>query len=165
MQWQIVANFNKFRWKLANIGYTPLSPSPINEKQLHLFLFQTFRWPTGSKLDGNEILEVQVFSYSKVFTNRWGVEKSNQDNPIQQQLPCSLRLPIHHSWGAIKTTQSLCHVQWSALWSLWCGPLKLVPNWVRNWIGNGQQRTAGPRYEWTFSITASSRKWKSVGWR
>ncbi|XP_059897346.1 otoferlin isoform X3 [Gadus macrocephalus] len=31
---------------------------------------ETFRWPTGSKLDGNEILEVQVLNYSKVFTNR-----------------------------------------------------------------------------------------------
>uniref|UniRef100_A0A8C4YX28 Otoferlin a n=1 Tax=Gadus morhua TaxID=8049 RepID=A0A8C4YX28_GADMO len=33
-------------------------------------LTATFRWPTGSKLDGNEILEVQVLNYSKVFTNR-----------------------------------------------------------------------------------------------
>ncbi|XP_076129182.1 otoferlin isoform X2 [Alosa pseudoharengus] len=31
---------------------------------------ETFRWPIGSKVDGNEILEIQVYNYSKVFTNR-----------------------------------------------------------------------------------------------
>nr|XP_027311277.2 otoferlin isoform X4 [Anas platyrhynchos] len=31
---------------------------------------ETFRWPVASNIDGNEILEVQVFNYSKVFTNR-----------------------------------------------------------------------------------------------
>uniref|UniRef100_A0A8C1TP00 Otoferlin n=1 Tax=Cyprinus carpio TaxID=7962 RepID=A0A8C1TP00_CYPCA len=31
---------------------------------------QAFRWPIGSKVDGNEMLEIQVFNYSKVFTNR-----------------------------------------------------------------------------------------------
>uniref|UniRef100_A0A8C6NCD3 Uncharacterized protein n=1 Tax=Melopsittacus undulatus TaxID=13146 RepID=A0A8C6NCD3_MELUD len=30
----------------------------------------TFRWPVASNIDGNEILEIQVFNYSKVFTNR-----------------------------------------------------------------------------------------------
>ncbi|KAM3861226.1 otoferlin isoform 2-T2 [Diretmus argenteus] len=31
---------------------------------------ETFRWPIASKLDGNETLEIQVYNYSKVFTNR-----------------------------------------------------------------------------------------------
>ncbi|XP_026088621.1 otoferlin-like isoform X6 [Carassius auratus] len=31
---------------------------------------QAFRWPIGSQVDGNEMLEIQVFNYSKVFTNR-----------------------------------------------------------------------------------------------
>ncbi|XP_035279805.1 otoferlin isoform X6 [Anguilla anguilla] len=31
---------------------------------------ETFRWPIASKIDGNEMLEIQVFNYSKVFTNR-----------------------------------------------------------------------------------------------
>ncbi|XP_031437276.1 otoferlin isoform X3 [Clupea harengus] len=31
---------------------------------------EMFRWPIGSKVDGNEILEIQVFNYSKMFTNR-----------------------------------------------------------------------------------------------
>uniref|UniRef100_UPI00398F4D76 otoferlin isoform X2 n=1 Tax=Pristiophorus japonicus TaxID=55135 RepID=UPI00398F4D76 len=31
---------------------------------------ETFRWPTASNIDGNEMLEIQVFNYSKVFTNR-----------------------------------------------------------------------------------------------
>ncbi|KAJ3606908.1 hypothetical protein NHX12_026424, partial [Muraenolepis orangiensis] len=31
---------------------------------------RTFRWPTASKLDGNEMLEIHVFNHSKVFTNR-----------------------------------------------------------------------------------------------
>ncbi|XP_030626208.1 otoferlin isoform X1 [Chanos chanos] len=31
---------------------------------------QAFRWPVASKVDGNEMLEIQVFNYSKVFTNR-----------------------------------------------------------------------------------------------
>uniref|UniRef100_A0A8V5FKN8 Uncharacterized protein n=1 Tax=Melopsittacus undulatus TaxID=13146 RepID=A0A8V5FKN8_MELUD len=31
---------------------------------------KTFRWPVASNIDGNEILEIQVFNYSKVFTNR-----------------------------------------------------------------------------------------------
>ncbi|OXB60658.1 hypothetical protein ASZ78_001447 [Callipepla squamata] len=31
---------------------------------------ETFRWPVASNIDGNEILEIQVFNYSKVFTNR-----------------------------------------------------------------------------------------------
>uniref|UniRef100_U3JJ77 Otoferlin n=1 Tax=Ficedula albicollis TaxID=59894 RepID=U3JJ77_FICAL len=30
----------------------------------------TFRWPVATNIDGNEILEIQVFNYSKVFTNR-----------------------------------------------------------------------------------------------
>uniref|UniRef100_A0A8B9DFQ3 Otoferlin n=1 Tax=Anser cygnoides TaxID=8845 RepID=A0A8B9DFQ3_ANSCY len=33
-------------------------------------LWTTFRWPVASNVDGNEILEIQVFNYSKVFTNR-----------------------------------------------------------------------------------------------
>lgn len=40
---------------------------------LHILsLFQTFRWPIASKLDGNEMLEIQVYNYSKVFSNRYG---------------------------------------------------------------------------------------------
>ena len=35
-----------------------------------LFPFQTFRWPIASWLDENEILEIQVYNYSKVFSNR-----------------------------------------------------------------------------------------------
>ncbi|XP_075454855.1 otoferlin isoform X3 [Ascaphus truei] len=31
---------------------------------------ETFRWPIASNVDGNEMLEIQVFNYSKVFTNR-----------------------------------------------------------------------------------------------
>ncbi|XP_061741613.1 otoferlin isoform X14 [Nerophis ophidion] len=31
---------------------------------------ETFRWPIASSLDGGEMLEVQVYNYSKVFTNR-----------------------------------------------------------------------------------------------
>ncbi|RMC22888.1 hypothetical protein DUI87_00100 [Hirundo rustica rustica] len=32
--------------------------------------FGTFRWPVATEIDGNEILEIQVFNYSKVFANR-----------------------------------------------------------------------------------------------
>uniref|UniRef100_A0A3P9J1M4 Otoferlin n=1 Tax=Oryzias latipes TaxID=8090 RepID=A0A3P9J1M4_ORYLA len=35
-----------------------------------LLLLQTFRWPIASRLDQNEMLEIQVFNYSKVFSNR-----------------------------------------------------------------------------------------------
>uniref|UniRef100_A0A3B3WGC3 Otoferlin n=1 Tax=Poecilia mexicana TaxID=48701 RepID=A0A3B3WGC3_9TELE len=35
-----------------------------------LLIFPTFRWPIASRLDQNEMLEVQVYNYSKVFTNR-----------------------------------------------------------------------------------------------
>ncbi|XP_076874076.1 otoferlin isoform X6 [Brachyhypopomus gauderio] len=31
---------------------------------------EAFRWPIASKVDGNEMLEIQIFNYSKVFTNR-----------------------------------------------------------------------------------------------
>ncbi|XP_029965431.1 otoferlin isoform X4 [Salarias fasciatus] len=31
---------------------------------------EVFRWPIASRLDGNEMLEIQVFNYSKVFSNR-----------------------------------------------------------------------------------------------
>ncbi|CAJ1078142.1 otoferlin isoform X2 [Xyrichtys novacula] len=31
---------------------------------------EIFRWPIASRLDGNEMLEIQVFNYSKVFSNR-----------------------------------------------------------------------------------------------
>ncbi|XP_015802855.3 otoferlin isoform X7 [Nothobranchius furzeri] len=31
---------------------------------------ETFRWPIASRLDGNELLEIQVYNYSKVFSNR-----------------------------------------------------------------------------------------------
>ncbi|KAM4529503.1 otoferlin isoform 5-T5 [Fundulus diaphanus] len=31
---------------------------------------ETFRWPIGSRLDENEMLEIQVYNYSKVFSNR-----------------------------------------------------------------------------------------------
>ncbi|KAG7239655.1 hypothetical protein INR49_028591 [Caranx melampygus] len=31
---------------------------------------KTFRWPIASRLDGNEMLEIQVYNYSKVFSNR-----------------------------------------------------------------------------------------------
>ncbi|XP_020570142.1 otoferlin isoform X4 [Oryzias latipes] len=31
---------------------------------------ETFRWPIASRLDENEMLEIQVFNYSKVFSNR-----------------------------------------------------------------------------------------------
>uniref|UniRef100_A0A8C5MBL2 Otoferlin n=1 Tax=Leptobrachium leishanense TaxID=445787 RepID=A0A8C5MBL2_9ANUR len=31
---------------------------------------ETFRWPIATNIDGNEMLEIQVFNYSKVFTNR-----------------------------------------------------------------------------------------------
>ncbi|XP_043843750.1 otoferlin isoform X3 [Dromiciops gliroides] len=31
---------------------------------------ETFRWPVGSNIDGNEMLEIQVFNYSKVFSNK-----------------------------------------------------------------------------------------------
>ncbi|XP_035535226.1 otoferlin isoform X2 [Morone saxatilis] len=31
---------------------------------------ETFRWPIASRLDGNEMLEIQVYNYSKVFSNR-----------------------------------------------------------------------------------------------
>ncbi len=34
-------------------------------------VFQAFRWPIGSQVDGDEMLEIQVFNYSKVFTNRY----------------------------------------------------------------------------------------------
>ncbi|XP_044118476.1 otoferlin isoform X3 [Neovison vison] len=31
---------------------------------------ETFRWPVGSSIDSNEILEIQIFNYSKVFSNK-----------------------------------------------------------------------------------------------
>jgi len=39
------------------------------------FVFQAFRWPIGSQVDGDEMLEIQVFNYSKVFTNRYDNSK------------------------------------------------------------------------------------------
>uniref|UniRef100_A0A3Q2XCE0 Otoferlin n=1 Tax=Hippocampus comes TaxID=109280 RepID=A0A3Q2XCE0_HIPCM len=32
--------------------------------------FRMFRWPLASRLDGSEMLEIQVYNYSKVFSNR-----------------------------------------------------------------------------------------------
>lgn len=50
-------------WPLKQLPETSLtSPSILSP--------QTFRWPVASNIDGNEILEIQVFNYSKVFTNR-----------------------------------------------------------------------------------------------
>ncbi|KAK3542372.1 hypothetical protein QTP86_025854 [Hemibagrus guttatus] len=31
---------------------------------------EAFRWPIASKVDGNEMLEIHIYNYSKVFTNR-----------------------------------------------------------------------------------------------
>lgn len=31
---------------------------------------QTFRWPVASSIDNSEILEIQIFNYSKVFSNK-----------------------------------------------------------------------------------------------
>ncbi|KAI8499166.1 hypothetical protein Bbelb_229300, partial [Branchiostoma belcheri] len=31
---------------------------------------ETFEWPVASPIEGNEYLEVQVYNYSKVFSNR-----------------------------------------------------------------------------------------------
>lgn len=31
---------------------------------------QTFRWPVASSIDRNEVLEIQIFNYSKVFSNK-----------------------------------------------------------------------------------------------
>uniref|UniRef100_A0A3B5A619 Otoferlin n=1 Tax=Stegastes partitus TaxID=144197 RepID=A0A3B5A619_9TELE len=31
---------------------------------------EMFRWPIASRLDGNEMLEIQIYNYSKVFSNR-----------------------------------------------------------------------------------------------
>uniref|UniRef100_A0A8B9J9G2 Otoferlin n=1 Tax=Astyanax mexicanus TaxID=7994 RepID=A0A8B9J9G2_ASTMX len=31
---------------------------------------EAFRWPVASKVDGNEMLEIHIYNYSKVFTNR-----------------------------------------------------------------------------------------------
>nr|XP_060506483.1 otoferlin isoform X10 [Panthera onca] len=31
---------------------------------------ETFRWPVASSIDSNEILEIQIFNYSKVFSNK-----------------------------------------------------------------------------------------------
>ncbi|XP_072623567.1 otoferlin isoform X7 [Vulpes vulpes] len=31
---------------------------------------ETFRWPVASNIDSNEILEIQIFNYSKVFSNK-----------------------------------------------------------------------------------------------
>uniref|UniRef100_A0A8C3Y029 Otoferlin n=1 Tax=Catharus ustulatus TaxID=91951 RepID=A0A8C3Y029_CATUS len=58
------------------------SPFPNQSLLIHILLSQntpgsslssfsqTFRWPVATNIDGNEILEIQVFNYSKVFTNR-----------------------------------------------------------------------------------------------
>lgn len=40
------------------------------KKTSYSVFFQTFRWPIASRLDGNEMLEIQVYNYSKVFSNR-----------------------------------------------------------------------------------------------
>lgn len=46
-------------------SYLLLPPKP------QLFLSpQTFRWPVASSIDRNEMLEIQVFNYSKVFSNK-----------------------------------------------------------------------------------------------
>lgn len=34
------------------------------------FFLQAFRWPVASKVDGTEMLEIHIYNYSKVFTNR-----------------------------------------------------------------------------------------------
>ncbi|XP_075705071.1 otoferlin-like, partial [Rhinoderma darwinii] len=39
-------------------------------QQSRMYNDRTFRWPIASNIDGNEMLEIQVFNYSKVFTNR-----------------------------------------------------------------------------------------------
>nr|3L9B_A Chain A, Otoferlin [Rattus norvegicus] len=31
---------------------------------------ETFRWPVASSIDRNEVLEIQIFNYSKVFSNK-----------------------------------------------------------------------------------------------
>uniref|UniRef100_A0A4W5JNP9 Otoferlin n=1 Tax=Hucho hucho TaxID=62062 RepID=A0A4W5JNP9_9TELE len=46
--------------------YTPVLENCEDEARFD----ETFRWPIASRVGENEMLEVQVFNYSKVFTNR-----------------------------------------------------------------------------------------------
>ncbi|KAG8535083.1 hypothetical protein GDO81_029480, partial [Engystomops pustulosus] len=56
----------------SSAGFVLLYPGISNDPcdEASPFFFQTFRWPIASNIDGNEMLEIQVFNYSKVFTNR-----------------------------------------------------------------------------------------------
>ncbi|XP_063350678.1 otoferlin isoform X9 [Pelmatolapia mariae] len=58
--------------KIAKVTFRGLSfYSRIAENCEEVAHFnETFRWPIASKLDGNEMLEIQVYNYSKVFSNR-----------------------------------------------------------------------------------------------
>ncbi|XP_008592273.1 PREDICTED: otoferlin-like, partial [Galeopterus variegatus] len=56
--------------------------------QLSFFL-QMFRWPVASGIDRNEMLEIQIFNYSKVFSNkligtfRMVLQKVAEDNHVE----------------------------------------------------------------------------------
>uniref|UniRef100_A0A669ECW5 Otoferlin n=1 Tax=Oreochromis niloticus TaxID=8128 RepID=A0A669ECW5_ORENI len=58
--------------KIAKVTFRGLSfYSRVAENCEEMAHFnETFRWPIASKLDGNEMLEIQVYNYSKVFSNR-----------------------------------------------------------------------------------------------
>lgn len=50
---------------------TPLTPPCHFHARPQLPLSpQTFRWPVASSIDSNEMLEIQIFNYSKVFSNK-----------------------------------------------------------------------------------------------
>ncbi|XP_075197790.1 otoferlin [Anomaloglossus baeobatrachus] len=69
---------------------------------------ETFRWPIASNIDGNEMLEIQVFNYSKVFTNRLiGTFRMVLQKVVEQaQLEVSDTL-IDDNNSAIRTSVSI----------------------------------------------------------
>ncbi|GCB65663.1 hypothetical protein scyTo_0000451 [Scyliorhinus torazame] len=55
------------KWDFGGLSfYTRVLENCEDEAQFD----ETFRWPIASNIDGNEMLEIQVYNYSKVFTNR-----------------------------------------------------------------------------------------------
>ncbi|CAK6961861.1 otoferlin isoform X12 [Scomber scombrus] len=58
--------------RIAKVTFRGLSfYSQVAENREEVAHFnETFRWPIASRLDGNEMLEIQVYNYSKVFSNR-----------------------------------------------------------------------------------------------
>ncbi|KAF5889724.1 otoferlin isoform X1, partial [Clarias magur] len=58
--------------RLAKVSFRGLSfySRVLDNCQDEARFEEAFRWPIASKVDGNEMLEINIYNYSKVFTNR-----------------------------------------------------------------------------------------------